>query len=97
MEYMPDVMVDTKFAMLSLPGKKVVLGRMAEIVDAIQKYPLPNSIKAFGGLSFDKKWDIVSVQMILFKGGPFDSYEELYKARILEALREGDEKPVLKG
>ncbi|KAF2963486.1 hypothetical protein GQX73_g10082 [Xylaria multiplex] len=48
---------------MSLGQKKEILARMAGLLKALQDYPLPASIKGWGGVTFDDSGAIVSASM----------------------------------
>lgn len=90
MQHMPGTMPDKVFEDLSLDDKRVILGQMADILALMQSFNLPDSVTALGGLSFDDRGAIVSAEMTLLRGGPFESQVDLLKAHFKAQLEEAE-------
>ncbi|KAK2758251.1 hypothetical protein FQN54_004096 [Arachnomyces sp. PD_36] len=97
MEHMRGVPLDAAFEEMTLNDKTKTLGEIASIVRAMQEYELPESIKGFGGLDFDRDGNIVSAPLTVFSCGPFTTYSELVKGILREQLAAADKIPVLEG
>ncbi|KAG0048798.1 hypothetical protein BGZ83_006285 [Gryganskiella cystojenkinii] len=90
LQHMPGTMVDKVFEELSLDDKRVILGQMADILALMQNVELPDTVTALGGLSFDDQGEIVSAEMTLLNGGPFENQEDLLKAHFKAQLEESE-------
>jgi len=97
LQYMPGTMPDRVFEELSLDDKRVILGQMADIFSLMQSFKLPDTVTALGGLSFDDQAEIVSAQMTLLKGGPFESQVDLLTAHFKAQLEEADSTAIIGG
>ncbi|KAK3302842.1 phosphotransferase enzyme family-domain-containing protein [Chaetomium strumarium] len=82
---------------MSLDQKRGILTQMARLLKALQDYQLPESIKGWGGLTFDDSGAIVSAPMPTVGAGPWSSPEESYKDRLKAALARVDVNPHLQG
>ncbi|KAI0103048.1 hypothetical protein GGR51DRAFT_550133 [Nemania sp. FL0031] len=60
-----------------VPRKKGILAQMARLLKALQDYPLPNSIKGWGEVTFDN-------------AGAVLSFEDFYRGRLKKALQKAD-------
>lgn len=58
---------------------RLVLGQIAAVVKAFQDYCLPDSIKGFGGLTFDHKGTMSTTASTIPCGGPFTTYANSLK------------------
>jgi Phosphotransferase enzyme family len=90
-EHMPGSSQDKAFATMTLQDKQLVLRQLAEVLEALQRYQLPDTIKDYGGLGFDGVGHIVSAPMTLVHGGPFQSYETLYREILHSQLAAADQ------
>jgi len=90
---MPDKVLDT----MSLDEKTVIRSQIAEILALMQKLVIPDTVNSLGGLTFDKAGNIISAQMTILKGGPFDSYEDLVSFMFESQLKESDDSVVIDG
>lgn len=97
MQYMPGVPLDQKFSVLSEDNKKKVLEEMARVIYAFQRFRLPETIKGYGGLTFDKNESIVGGQMTIVPDGPFEDLEGLYRALLISQIIESEGSAILKG
>ncbi|KAI1149491.1 kinase-like domain-containing protein [Nemania diffusa] len=82
---------------MSLGQKKEILAQMAGLLKALQDYPLPASIKGWGGVTFDNSGAIVSASMPSVGTGPWSSFEDSYRGRLEVALSKADVNPYLQG
>lgn len=94
---MPGVPVDAAFPDMDLKGKRVIFAQIVQILSALQKYQLPESITSFGGVTFDAEGHTVSAAMTSVDAGPWPSYEESFKGRIQVALVEADANIFIQG
>ncbi|KAE9372473.1 hypothetical protein N431DRAFT_439578 [Stipitochalara longipes BDJ] len=94
---MPGVPLSDEFGRMDLQGKMSILPQIAEISSALQKIKLPESIKNFGGLTFDDEGAFVSAGMSSVEGGPWASYEESYSEQFKAALAQADTNPFIPG
>ncbi|PNS20973.1 Acyl-CoA dehydrogenase family member 10 [Sphaceloma murrayae] len=77
--------------------RAAILGQMADILMALQKYRLPKSIREYGGIAFNTAGDIVSAPMSIHQAGPFRSYNDLVLATIRTKLLKADSEARLQG
>lgn len=77
-EFKPGADLIDQFPALSLDEKKKVLEQFANIFAAIQAVKLPIGVTKFGGMTFNEAGEIVSGQMPLLVGGPWDDYESVW-------------------
>ncbi|KAH6651534.1 hypothetical protein BKA67DRAFT_571159 [Truncatella angustata] len=63
---------------------------MASIYKCITSYKLPSSIKGFGGLGYDNKGELIVGPIIFDFGGPWASYDEMYKKAMDKQLALAD-------
>lgn len=82
---------------MSLDQKKGFLAQMAGLLKALQDYPLPKSIKGWGGVTFDDNGFLVSAPMSSVGAGPWSSFEDSYHGRLKVALTKADASPHLQG
>lgn len=83
----------------TLPGedKPAILEQMAEVLVAMQKCKLPESIKLLGGVSFSDDGHLVSGPLTTLSAGPFRTYTELYQAMLQQQVTSSDKSPILQG
>ncbi|KAL9119974.1 MAG: hypothetical protein Q9187_003472 [Circinaria calcarea] len=96
-ELMQGVPVDNALDGMDLQGKRAIFAQMSEMLSALQKYQLPQSITGFGGVTFDAAGCIVSAAMTSVDAGPWPSYEASYKGRLKVALAKADASPFIRG
>lgn len=96
-EFKPGEDLDGHFPSLTSGEKRAVIGQMADILAALQKISIPEAVDKFGSMTFDSEGNIVSGQMPLVKGGPWDNYADFWMDRLLSQLKAADESPVVKG
>ncbi|KAI1455251.1 kinase-like domain-containing protein [Annulohypoxylon moriforme] len=96
-EMMPGAPLKESFKTMSLDQKRGILVQMARLLKALQDYPLPDSIKGWGGVTFNNAGAIISASMSTIGAGPWPSFEESYRGRLKEALRKADVNPCLQG
>ncbi|KAI0537175.1 hypothetical protein GGR58DRAFT_472888 [Xylaria digitata] len=96
-EPMPGAPLAEAFDEMSLGQKKGILAQMAGVLKALRDYPLPASIKGWGGVTFDDSGAIVSASMPSVGTGPWSSFEDSYRGRLEVALSKADANPYLQG
>jgi hypothetical protein len=96
-ELMPGVSVDEVFSSMDLEQKKQIFGQMAQLLKALQDYQLPETVTAFGGVTFDEDGQIVSAAMPSVGEGPWPSYEASFRGRIAVAFQKADANPHIQG
>lgn len=88
--------LDAQFPTLSLAAQKSVIEQIADVFGAIQRAEIPERATGFGALTFvDGK--IVSGQMPLLKGGPWQTYSALWVAKLQAQLEDSENSPLLQG
>lgn len=97
-EFMPGEPLAEPFSeTMSLDQKKGILAQMAALLKGLQDYPLPESIKGWGGVSFHESGAIVSAPMSSVGAGPWYSLEDSYRDRLKIKLAKADKNPHLDG
>ncbi|OCL06955.1 hypothetical protein AOQ84DRAFT_409907 [Glonium stellatum] len=96
-ELMPGAPVDEAFPLMDLQQKKQIFAQMAKLLKALQEYQLPETIIAFGGVTFNENGRIVSAAMPTVGKGPWPSYEASFRGRIEEAFWKADANPYIQG
>ncbi|GKT45788.1 uncharacterized protein ColSpa_05969 [Colletotrichum spaethianum] len=97
MEFKEGVPLDTVFRDMPDDEMTDVLGQIADVFAGIQKAPLPESIQSYGGMTIDGKGNIVSGQMTILKGGPWESYSDFWKAMFALRIEDAGVSPALNG
>lgn len=96
-ELMPGVPVDGLFPSMVAEQKKNLFSQMASILRALQEYQLPDTIAGFGGVTFNDTGRIVSAAMPTVRAGPWQSFEDSYRARLEVALEKADKNQYIQG
>lgn len=96
-EYMPGSLQDEALETMTLQDQIFILGQMAEVLGALQRFELPCTIKEYGGLNFDESGHIVSAEMTILHAGPFRKHAMLYTEMLRSQLLAADKNVVLKG
>jgi len=89
-EYMAGTQLDKEFHSLDRDHKQDVLHQIADVFKLIQSYSLPESVKGYGGLSFNESGDIVTGPTTIPCGGPFPEFHEMYMQMLRRQLIESD-------
>ncbi|PVH87853.1 hypothetical protein DL98DRAFT_632021 [Cadophora sp. DSE1049] len=89
-EFMPGRPLDELLPSMTISQKRNVFAQAVSILKALQDFELPHTIKGFGGVMFDHQGEIVSAEMTTVGAGPWEVYEEYFRARFDAALREAD-------
>ncbi|KAK3689473.1 phosphotransferase enzyme family protein [Podospora appendiculata] len=98
MEFKEGVQLDTIFSLLSDADKNDVVEQIADIFSGVQRAPLPESVKSYGGLTIDvDSGEIVTGQMTTLEGGPWNEYADLWKTTLSASLAEAEGSTVLEG
>lgn len=96
-EFMPGVALAEPFEAMPLEEKRPILAQMAGMLKLLQDFPLPESVKGWGGVMFDGEGKVVSGPMVSVWAGPWGSLEEEYRERIAVALGKAERSSVIKG
>jgi hypothetical protein len=96
-ELLPGEPLDEAFESMSLDEKRRILAQMAELLKGLQGFSLPDTVKGFGGVTYDGSGAIVSAAMPSVGAGPWSSLEESFKRRLEVALAKADENQYIKG
>jgi hypothetical protein len=97
LEFMYGSELDVVFPDLPLEEKALVVRQIVDSFVSIQKAPLPESVTHFGGLTFDENGRIIIGQMALLSGGPWDTYSDLWTAKLMAQLHDSEKSPLLQG
>lgn len=96
-EFMPGSPVDEAFKTMDHEQKKKIFAQMTELLKGLQEYKLPETITAFGGVTYDDAGQIISEAMPSVGAGPWPSFEASFQGRLEVALKKADENPYIKG
>lgn len=96
-QFMPGKQLDAGMESMDLEGKSVIFTQMAKMLGAIQTCRLPESIKDFGGVTFDAEGLPISAAMTSVDAGPWSSYEESWRERLRIGLEKAEANPFIKG
>lgn len=96
-ELMPGTPIDESFDTMHLDQQKNILTQMANFLQALQDFKLPDGITDFGGVTFTDSGRIVSASMTSVGIGPWSSYEAHFRDRLQLALQRADINPYVKG
>ncbi|KAI9812985.1 MAG: hypothetical protein M1826_002576 [Phylliscum demangeonii] len=96
-EYMPGVTLDEALKEMAVPSQRRILGQMADVLSSLQLYQLPDSVRQYGGVTFDGLGTIVSGPSALLNAGPFKDFSELCQGMLRAKLAASDKNPVLAG
>lgn len=96
-ERMPGVPLADAFSGMSLVQKQGILGQIAELLKGLQEFKLPDSIKGWGGVTYDDSGVVVSAPMTVVGAGPWSSLQDSFRGRLKEALNKTDISPHLRG
>lgn len=89
--------LDALFPTLSREAQISVIEQIADCFETIQGTQLPDSVAHFGALIFDERGQIVSGQMPLVVGGPWDTYIDLWTAKLKAQLLDSENSSLLRG
>ena len=89
--------LNNHFPSLPIEVAKDIVEQLAGIFAAIQDIKLPITVDKFGALSINDAGTIVSGQMPLLHGGPWDTYAEVWEAKLQMQLEEAEKSPLLDG
>lgn len=89
--------LDSHFSSLSIANKREVIGQIADLFAAIQRAQIPEGVTGFGALTFDAHGNLVSGEMPLLTGGPWQSYAEAWKQRLQSELQNAEKSQLLRG
>lgn len=96
-EYMPGSGVLDSWDELGKDDRRSILEQMADVLAAFQSLEIPDSVKQFGGLTFDSSGKLISGPLSIYPGGPFETYEGLVRHTIEHKLSQADSNPRLQG
>ncbi|KAF2224863.1 phosphotransferase enzyme family-domain-containing protein [Elsinoe ampelina] len=96
-EYMPGQPLAQDFEAMELDKQKIILGQMADVIGALQRFDVPESIKQYGGLTYTTDGSMVSSAMSILDGGPFQTYAELVLGTIRSKLTKADKNSHIAG
>lgn len=89
-ELMPGEPLDEAFESMALDEKRRIFDQMAGLLKGLQDFSMPDTVKGFGGVTFDGSGAIVSAAMPTVGAGPWSSLEESFRGRLEVALAEAD-------
>ncbi|EHL03113.1 hypothetical protein M7I_0805 [Glarea lozoyensis 74030] len=76
-EYMEGVPLDKEMNGLNSDRKQDILHQIANVFKLIQNFSLPESVKGYGGLTFNDSGEIVTGPTTIPCGGPFTEFHEI--------------------
>jgi hypothetical protein len=91
---MPGVPLDGTLSEKHLDQKKAILAKIAAFLKTLQCSQLPESVKQYGGVTFEEDGRITSSAMTSVSSGPWDSYESYFRDHLERAL-EREEKVLI--
>lgn len=98
MEHRPGSNLDTQFAAMGEQEHLAVMGQVATVLAAVQSAQLPAGVTSIGGMTLAADGTIVSGQRPLLPGGPWNSYDDMWAARLRFQLDgDAEHSPVLRG
>ncbi|KAI0395070.1 phosphotransferase enzyme family-domain-containing protein [Xylariaceae sp. FL0594] len=98
LQFMPgEPLLDAFEEKISLEEKRDIVAQVVKLLKALQDYRLPDSLKGWGGVTFDKSGAIVSAAMPSVGAGPWSSLEESYRGRFKAVLSMADGNPYMQG
>lgn len=89
--------LDALFPTLSREAQTSVIEQIADAFQSIQGTRLPDSVAHFGALTFNERGQIVTGQMPLVVGGPWDTYIDLWTAKLKAQLLDSENSSLLRG
>ena len=89
--------LDGQFPDLSLQDAISVVEQIADLFVAVQSSSLPTAVAGFGALTIDQSGGIISGQMPLLPGGPWETYAEVWIAKLKIQLQDADKSSLLAG
>lgn len=90
MEHRPGIEADSVFPDLPVEEKKQVLSQLADVVSALQRFEVPDTVLRPGGLSFDKAANMVTGPKTALRGPFEDDWQGLYQAMPKEHIEEAN-------
>lgn len=97
MEYKSGIPLDEHFHTQPMQLKEGVISQISDILTGLQRCPLLQDITSHCGLSIDSKGNIVSAEMTTVRGGPWSTYDAVWKARLFNELQEAGKSPTIDG
>ncbi|KAG8169422.1 hypothetical protein KVR01_000167 [Diaporthe batatas] len=89
--------LDGVFPTLSREAQTSVMEQIADAFLSIQRARVPDSVTGFGSLTFSESGQIVTGEMPLVVGGPWDTYTSLWTAKLKAQVLDSDKSSVLRG
>ena len=77
--------------------QRFVLDQIAAVLKAFQDFRLPESVKGFGGLTFDEDGVMTSTKSVIPCGGPFSSYSNFLRGMLEWQLEATERSSHLRG
>jgi len=96
-EFKQGSQLDRVFETASKELKQSILSQMADVVQAMQSFEVPQTVARYGGVSFSPDGTLVSGPMTTLSEGPFETYTQLYQTFFKQQVVASDKSPVLKG
>jgi hypothetical protein len=96
-EYMVGVQLDKAIHGLDSEHKQDILHQIADVFKLIQNYSLPESVKGYGGLTFNESGEIITGPTTIPCGGPFSEFYEMYVQMLRRQLIETDTSELIGG
>lgn len=98
MEHRPGSNLDAQFAGMGEQEQLAVTRQVAAVLAAVQSVLLPAGVTSFGGMTLAGDGTIVSGQRPLLPGGPWNSYADMWAAKLRFQLDgDAEDSTVLRG
>lgn len=97
MEYMNGIPLDEHFHSQPLQVKEGLISQISDVLAGLERCQLPQGITSHCGLSIDSYGHISSAQMTTVRGGPWSTYDAVWKARLLNELQEAGKSSTIDG
>ena len=97
MEYKNGLPLDEHFHSQPMEIKEDLISHISDVLAGLESCPLPQDITSHCGLSIDSYGRVVSAQMTTVRGGPWSTYDAVWKARFLNELQEADKSLTING
>lgn len=98
MEHRPGSNLDAQFATMAEQEQLAVMRQVATVLAAVQSAQLPAGVTSLGGMTLAGDGTIVSGQRPLLPGGPWNSYADMWAAKLRFQLDgDAEQSTVLRG
>jgi hypothetical protein len=96
-EFKPGQDLDGQFPELSRDEALDVVEQLAAYFTTLQSTLLPQKVSGFGALTISAEGEVVSGQMAILQGGPWDDYTGVWAAKLRAQLKEATGSSLIRG